>query len=277
MVTSTSAGGSRDPPLPIDAAEVDVVTIVATGLTSGVGLETLKQLVARGQDDKSGAQTFRIIIGARTAPSNSQVESDILVLRASPKTTVEYLSLDLSSPASVDAFPSSVKALLQPNSPAGNGLIDILLLCAGATVPVYRNVTIPHSGKEVEETLYVNVISQARLAARLLPIVSPTARISIVNSDMHRRASKRTSSSSLGDSMELNILVSLLGYPGLSPSTIGVELSPPKWASLKAYEISKLVEMHFAFVLKDKIEVRLTLSFCMRSLMLGLDLAPAIS
>lgn len=191
LTPPSSAGASS--PTSLNAAEQSAITVVATGLTSGLGLETLKQLVAWRSQDR--APTFRIIIGARNIPPKDQVERDILSLRTSPSTTVEYLPLDLSSPSSVETFSDSVRDLLQAGTAgAGAGtLIDILLLCAGSTTPAYRNIVLPHSGIEVEETLYVNVISQARLANRLSPLIAAKGRISIVNSGLHLRAAKRTS------------------------------------------------------------------------------------
>lgn len=47
----------------------------------------------------------------------------------------------------------------------------------------------------------------------------------------------------------------LLGYPNISPSTLETGLSPTKWTAGKAYDVSKLVEMHFMFILQDRIRV----------------------
>lgn len=152
-------------------------TIVATGLTSGVGEETLKQLVAR-----DGA--FRVIIGCRTIPTTQQVEH-ILALRSSPQTSVEYLPLDLALPTSVDSFAEEVRASLQGYS------IDALLLCAGILTPTHKNIVLPHSGQQVEETVYVNALSQALITTRLLENLSPTGRISLVNSGRHLNAPRR--------------------------------------------------------------------------------------
>jgi NAD(P)-dependent dehydrogenase (short-subunit alcohol dehydrogenase family) len=153
------------------------VIIVATGLTSGLGLETLKQLIARDG-------VFRIIIGSRNIPPTEQT-SQLLTLRSSPRTSIEYLPLDLSSPISVTAFPKHVQDGLQ-DSP-----IDVLLLCAGMSAGERREIKLPESDLKVEETLYVNALSQVLIVNRLLRMMATTGRISIVNSGRHLNAPKR--------------------------------------------------------------------------------------
>lgn len=155
-----------------------LLTIVATGLTSGLGLETLKQLVVRDG-------VYRVIIGSRNFPPPEQA-NQLLALRSSSQTTIEYLPLDLTSPTSVEAFPEHVKdALLDTR-------IDILLLCAGTWAGERRTVKIPGDSPEIEETLYVNIVSQALLTNRLLKMMTKTGRISIVNSGRHFKAPQRT-------------------------------------------------------------------------------------
>jgi len=196
------------------------VIIVATGLTSGLGLETLKQLIARDG-------VFRIIIGSRNISPTEQT-SQLLTLRSSPRTSIEYLPLDLSSPISVTAFPKHVQDALQ-DSP-----IDILLLCAGMSAGERREIKLLESDLKVEETLYVNVLSQVLIVNRLLRMMATTGRISIVNSARHLNAPNR--------------------YPGISPETVDTELSSARWSAGKAYDVSKLVEMHFMFILQDRIK-----------------------
>jgi len=151
------------------------VIIVATGLTSGLGLETLKQLIARDG-------VFRIIIGSRNIP---QQTNQLLTLRSSPRTSIEYLPLDLSSPISVTAFPKLVQDALQ-DSP-----IDILLLCAGMSAGERRDIKLLESDLKVEETLYINALSQVLIVNQLLRMMATAGRISIVNSGRHLNAPKR--------------------------------------------------------------------------------------
>ncbi|KAF8305537.1 NAD(P)-binding protein [Clavulina sp. PMI_390] len=211
--------------------EDGITNVIATGMTQGIGLETLKQLVAR-------PQAFRIAIGARNAQNTqiiSKLERDIARYTKNPRTTVRFYPLDLARPESVEAFVGQLQSSRAfPTSNEDRFSIDVLLLCAGTTTSQYRTTNVPPSHKRVEETIYVNVLSQARLISLLLPHLASDARISIVNSGLHMTAAKK--------------------FPGLSPATLEVELSPPKWASLKAYQISKLIEMHATFIAKDRIE-----------------------
>lgn len=153
------------------------LNVVVTGGTAGIGLETMKQLVARDG-------VFHILIGARAVPSSEIVES-IRVLRSSPQTTIEYLPLDLSSPSSVETFADSVIETLKAEH------INILLLCAGMTAGSHRTVGLLDGRGIVDETIFVNTLSHARLASRLLSTLAPDGRISIVNSGRHLKAPHR--------------------------------------------------------------------------------------
>ena len=64
MQTAGLSADGDDPRAPA------LLTIVATGLTSGLGLETLKQLITR-----DGA--YRVIIGSRNTPSPEQITSSL--------------------------------------------------------------------------------------------------------------------------------------------------------------------------------------------------------
>lgn len=160
-----------DPPAP-------PLTIVATGLTSGLGLETLKQLIAL-------EGVYRVIIGSRNIPPPEQTKQ-LLALRSSSQTSIEYLPLDLSSPISVDTFPNHVKDALRDTR------IDVLLLCAGMSAGERRDIKLSVGNLEVEETLYVNVLGQVLIVNRLLRVMATTGRISLVNSGRHLNAPKRT-------------------------------------------------------------------------------------
>lgn len=70
--------------------------------------------------------------------------------------------------------------------------IDMLILCAGMSAGERRGVTLLEDDSEVEETLYVNVLSQVFIVNRLLSTMTATGRISIVNSGRHFNAPRRT-------------------------------------------------------------------------------------
>jgi NAD(P)-dependent dehydrogenase (short-subunit alcohol dehydrogenase family) len=174
-MSTQTAGLSADgcdppPPAPL--------TIVATGLTSGLGLETLKQLIVL-------EGVYRVLIGSRNIPPPEQTKQ-LLVLRSSSQTSIEYLPLDLCSPVSVDTFPKHVKDALRDTH------IDVLLLCAGMSAGERRDIKLPVDNLKVEETLYVNVLGHVFIVNRLLSMMATTGRISIVNSGRHLNAPKRT-------------------------------------------------------------------------------------
>lgn len=158
-------------------SHTEPLNVVVTGGTAGIGLETMKQLVAR-------EGVFRILIGARTIPASETVES-VRSLRSSPRTTIEYLPLDLTSPSSVETFADSLIETLK------EARINILLLCAGMTPGSRRTVELLDSKGTVDETLYVNALSPARLVSRLFATLAQDARIAVVNSGRHLEAPSR--------------------------------------------------------------------------------------
>lgn len=171
------------------------INVLVTGGTAGIGLETIKQLLAL-----PGPSSFHILIGSRTMPSQDHIES-LRNIQSSPGTTIEYISLDLSSPQSVQNFPESVRTNICARS--RDAKVDILLLCAGMSAGSTRRtvrIKLPRDArgqdgeegdeKDVEETLYVNTLSHVDIVNRLLSmnLLADDARISIVNSGKHFKA-----------------------------------------------------------------------------------------
>ncbi|EGX95933.1 Short-chain dehydrogenase/reductase SDR [Cordyceps militaris CM01] len=98
-------------------------TIVATGLTSGLGFEALKQLL-------QAPQPYRIVLGARNVSGMEQSLRD--VPSASPN-MVEVLPLDLADLQGTKQF---AEAALRA---VGDAKIDYLFLNAGITDPAAAN------------------------------------------------------------------------------------------------------------------------------------------
>lgn len=149
--------------------------VVATGVTAGCGLAAMQQLVAR--DDGP----YRVIIGSRRELDSAETQAslkELIALRKSSQTIVEYLALDLVSLPSVEKFATQVKDRL------GDAKVDNLLLCAGAICNERRSIALPN-GNEVEETIFVNVLSQVYLTRLLLDTLAPAGNVTIVNSAMH--------------------------------------------------------------------------------------------
>lgn len=153
-------------------------TVVATGVTSGCGLASLKQLIAREDGP------YNVIVGSRR-PENPQSQSDakeVLSLRRSDQTTITYVPLDLLSLESIEKFPTLVKERLGADTK-----IDVLLHCAGI-ISTERTLLPTPNGQKVEETLSVNSLAPALITRRLLDSLSPTGRVVLVSSALHQRA-----------------------------------------------------------------------------------------
>lgn len=152
--------------------------VVATGATSGCGLAVIKNLVAR--DDGP----YTVIVGSRR-PEHSKSEATakgVLSCCRGAKTTVIHFPLDLTSLESVKKFAALVKENL-----AAEIKIDILLLCAGMGTSKRTALDLPN-GDKIDETLVVNSIAQVFLTRCLLSSLTPSARVTIVTSWIHRRA-----------------------------------------------------------------------------------------
>lgn len=167
-------------------------TVVVTGGTAGLGLETLKQLVGRPNE------AYHILIGCRKIPSTEEASELRNAARhegngsGHDKTTIEYLPLDLKSYASVEGFAEEVRRNISRKQGVANeeeAQIDVLFMCAGIVMHQYESVKLPN-GKEVEGTLFVNVLSHVYLSKLLLPNLTKDSRVAIVNSALHLRGAK---------------------------------------------------------------------------------------
>ncbi|KNG80864.1 short-chain dehydrogenase/reductase [Aspergillus nomiae NRRL 13137] len=93
-----------------------VKTVVATGTSSGLGFEAIKQLLQQ-------SEPYHFILGVRDA-TKTQAKYDCLDFDKS-KHTITVFSLDLLSLASVQSFAGNVLSQL------GAQTLDYLFLCAG--------------------------------------------------------------------------------------------------------------------------------------------------
>lgn len=159
-----------------------MLTVVATGVTSGCGLNAIRQLIAREDGP------FRILVGSRRpdSPHTQTTPAELLAHRSNPETTITYLPLDLVSIDSVEGF-----AVRATESLGADTKIDILLHCAGI-ISGGRTLVKSVDGKQVEETLFVNALAPAILTQRLLDNLSFSARVVLVSSLMHKQAPKGT-------------------------------------------------------------------------------------
>ncbi|KAK9441697.1 Short-chain dehydrogenase/reductase SDR [Metarhizium brunneum] len=138
-------------------------TIVATGLSSGIGLEVLKQLLEQ-------ATPYKVILGAR----DIKTASDAVARLQYDKTAnaVAVLPLELADLKTVKAFAQ------QALDSVGGGKIDYLLLNAGMFKPADKE----SPGKWCEAAV-VNHFSQHYLTHLLREkLVASKARIVVVSS-----------------------------------------------------------------------------------------------
>lgn len=136
--------------------------MLVTGATSGIGLETARELAARGAT---------VVVGARDAARGRAVVEKI----ASKGGRAELLELDLASFASVRA---AAERFL-----AAHPKLDVLVNNAGVAVPARTTTPDGH-----ELTWQTNFLGPFLLTELLLPALrrSPSPRVVNVGSEAHR-------------------------------------------------------------------------------------------
>ncbi|KAG6010525.1 hypothetical protein E4U21_005876 [Claviceps maximensis] len=140
-------------------------TVIATGLSSGLGFDALKQLLER-------TTPYKIILGVRDAKTTDEAIKKLEFDRAANATTV--LPLDLSSLSGVHTF--AQQALKE----VGQGKIDYLLLNAGMFKGAGDTAS---DGSKWCEAAVVNHFSQHYLIHLLRDrLVASHARIVVVSS-----------------------------------------------------------------------------------------------
>ncbi|KAI8634008.1 hypothetical protein F5Y19DRAFT_196650 [Xylariaceae sp. FL1651] len=142
-------------------------TIVATGATSGIGFEAVKQLLAQ-------TQPYKFILGARDLQSTQKAYDGLQF--DSTKHTVTILPMELTNMKSVKTFAQQTLEKL------GQSPIDYLML--NAATAMYKKVaeTGPHGSKWIEAYL-VNHLSQHYLLHLLRPKLEQSkTRIVVVSS-----------------------------------------------------------------------------------------------
>jgi len=135
-------------------------TILVTGCSSGLGLETLRALAARGA---------RVIATART------VDRARAACPAETKGDFLPLACELSEPASIRACVDAVKR--------DAGALDAIVCNAGIMAPPALRQA---HGYELQ--FFTNHIGHFILVTGLLDRMAPTGRVVVVASNAHRRA-----------------------------------------------------------------------------------------
>lgn len=137
---------------------------VVTGANSGIGLETARTLAHLGA---------HVILACRDAEKAAVALADIQ--QSAPDATVEVMTLDLSSQASVEAFAVAFNARFDR--------LDLLINNAGVMVPPK---TITEDGYELQ--FATNHLGHFALTGRLLEglLAAPAPRVVTVSSLAHR-------------------------------------------------------------------------------------------
>ncbi|KAH8901937.1 NAD(P)-binding protein [Coniochaeta sp. PMI_546] len=146
-------------------------TIVATGVSSGLGFEAIKQLLGQ-------SQAYKVILGARDTARTQKAYDDVAYDRA--KHSLAILPLELSDLKTVKSFAQQTLDKL------GQDKIDYLLLNAGATQG--KDEPEPREAKWCKSYI-INHLSQHYLAHLLKDkLVASKSRIVVVSSGAIRGA-----------------------------------------------------------------------------------------
>lgn len=138
-------------------------TALVTGVTAGIGLETMRVLALRGA---------RVLAVGRT---REKAAAAIAGLSGVRKDLIQPFGCNQEKLADVVAFTDEIKALGVP--------LDILVANAGV-VGKWNRQTIDG----IEKTFVVNHLATFVLVNRLAPLVTPGGRIVVVSSNAHKRA-----------------------------------------------------------------------------------------
>ncbi|GAP85641.1 putative short-chain dehydrogenase reductase protein [Rosellinia necatrix] len=158
-------------------------TIVATGATSGIGFEAIKQLLLQ-------SQPYHYILGARDVKTTTEAYNGLQY--DSAKHTITILPLELNNMKAVKAFAQQTLEKL------GSSPVDYLMLNAATGMTKKVSATGPHGSKWIEPYL-VNHLSQHYLLHLLRPKLEESkARIVVVSSGAVRMV---TDTSTLEDEM----------------------------------------------------------------------------
>ncbi|KAL8377254.1 hypothetical protein RB595_008098 [Gaeumannomyces hyphopodioides] len=144
-------------------------TIVATGATSGLGFEMVKQLLSQVD------QPYRLILGARDT-AKARTDLDSLGFDAA-RHSLTVLPLELTDLAGVRTF---AKKALEDLGRSGDGRLDYLVLNAGAAFPADKGDS---SRSKWCDTYIINYLSQHYLTHLLREkLVASRSRIVVVSS-----------------------------------------------------------------------------------------------
>jgi len=194
LPTATAAGSAYKPPSHLVAGK----TILITGATTGLGLESAKRLASAGA---------KVVITARTqAKADAAVDE---VKAVSPDADVLALVVDLASLESIKDFPAKYEA-------AVGAPLDVLLANAGVMAIPERRTTIDGFERQVG----VNHLGHFALISAMMPVLKQAAdgfRVVSVSSSAHRIPNEKSMQDAL--SANLDPTYSAWGTYGVSKAS----------------------------------------------------------
>ena len=144
-------------PLPT-GINLDGKTIIITGASAGMGLETARQVLA--------LNASTLILAVRNTTKGESCKASLLVdpsiKRHNPTPTIKVMKLDMDNYSSIQSFASTVKAEVP--------IVDHLLLNAGIGILKFERSVSGH-----ERTMQVNYLSNVLLLLELLPHLEASA------------------------------------------------------------------------------------------------------
>ena len=156
--------------LPRPTADFSGQTVIVTGANVGLGREAARQLVSLG--------AAKVILAVRDVKKGEDAAAEILKSTKAISPVVEVWQVDLTNPASIDAFAERVTTLDR---------LDAVIQNAGVSSPTYQLV------EDTEMNFAVNTVGATLLSLRVLPKLRESAtktglpgRLTIVGSEAQR-------------------------------------------------------------------------------------------
>ncbi|MEO3891926.1 SDR family NAD(P)-dependent oxidoreductase [Nonomuraea sp. B5E05] len=230
----------------------DARTIVITGGTSGIGLAAAAAVLA------SRDRPWHVVLPVRDA-ARGQGVIDTLAADTAPGSTLEAMTLDLASLASVRAFATD---LTRRTETGEIPRLDALVCNAG----VQMGATLAHTADGFETTFGVNHLGHFVLVNALLPILRAPARIVVTSSDTHNPALRLSPAPAWSDAKAL-----ARGELGPSAaSATGLVLGQ------RRYSTSKLANIYFTYALARRLPDGVTANAFNPGMVLGTGLGRSL-